>query len=160
MLYSCRCKDNYIVTSSLTATEAVRHSMGMSMGMSTWGSECQTYDSILATLEEIGDGSDHVKAVEAKGLYHQVATFAFIISLVLSSTKSLLDQLQSTHVDFAVKLQISYLLHSQLWKSIVMTLPGKKCMIMLRVLQNYTVLKRHSQLGPDGGHFLNVYKMV
>ena len=62
---------------------------------------CRTYDSILATLEDIGDGSDHVKAVEAKGLYHQVATFAFIISLVLSSTKSLLDQLQSTHVDFA-----------------------------------------------------------
>ena len=67
---------------------------------------CRTYDSILATLEEIGDGSDRAKAVEAKGLYHQVATFVFIVSLVifdriLSCTKSLSDQLQSTHVDLA-----------------------------------------------------------
>ena len=68
---------------------------------------CRTYDSILATLvEEIGDGSDRAKAVEAKGLYHQAATFAFIVSLVifdriLSCTKSLSDQLQSTHVDLA-----------------------------------------------------------
>ena len=36
---------------------------------------CRTYDSLLATLEEIGDGSDHMKAVEAKGLYYQIASF-------------------------------------------------------------------------------------
>ena len=43
---------------------------------------CRTYDCILATLEEIGDGNDHAKAIEAKGLYCQVATFSFILSLV------------------------------------------------------------------------------
>ena len=44
---------------------------------------CRTYNSLLATLEEIGDSSDHAKAIEAKGLYCQVATFAFIILLVM-----------------------------------------------------------------------------
>ena len=38
---------------------------------------CQTYDSLLAKLEEIGDGSDHMKAVEAKGLYYQIASEFF-----------------------------------------------------------------------------------
>ena len=36
---------------------------------------CRTYDCVLATLEEIGDGSDRAKAIEAKGLYCQVSTF-------------------------------------------------------------------------------------
>ena len=67
---------------------------------------CRTYDSFLATLEDIGDGSDHMKAIEAKGLYYQIANFSFIASLVtydriLSCTKNLSDQLQSTKVDLA-----------------------------------------------------------
>ena len=67
---------------------------------------CRTYGCILATLEEIGDGSDHSKAIEAKGLYFQIATFSFILSLVmfdkiLSCSKSLSDQLQSTNIDLA-----------------------------------------------------------
>ena len=65
---------------------------------------CRTYDSLLITLEDIGDGSDRMKAVEAKGLYYQVATFSYIVTLVmfdriLSCTKCLSDQLQSTQVD-------------------------------------------------------------
>ncbi len=40
---------------------------------------CRTYNSLLAMLEEIGDSSDHAKAIEAKGLYCQVVTLAFII---------------------------------------------------------------------------------
>ena len=65
---------------------------------------CRTYDCLLVTLEDIGDGPDHAKAVEAKGLYYQVKQFSFIINLVifdriLSCTRSLSDQLQSTHVD-------------------------------------------------------------
>ena len=67
---------------------------------------CRTYDCILATLEEIGDGSDHAKAIETKGLYFQIATFSFILSLImfdkiLSCSKSLSDQLQSTNIDLA-----------------------------------------------------------
>ncbi len=67
---------------------------------------CRTYDSLLATLNEIGNGSDSAKAVEARGLCHQVAAFSFLISLVtfdriLSCTKSLSDHLQSTQIDLA-----------------------------------------------------------
>ena len=67
---------------------------------------CRTYDSLSATLEEIGDGADHMKVVEAKGLYYPIASFSFIVSLVtfdriLSCTKCLSDQLQSTQVDLA-----------------------------------------------------------
>ena len=67
---------------------------------------CRTYDSLLATLEDIGDSSDHMKAIDAKGLYYQVANFSFIVYLVmferiLSCTKCLSDQLQSTQVDLA-----------------------------------------------------------
>ena len=61
---------------------------------------CQTL------LQEIGYCSDHTKAIGAKGLYYQVATFPFIVSLVmfdriLSCTKSISDQLQSSEVDLA-----------------------------------------------------------
>ena len=67
---------------------------------------CHTYDSLLATLQEISYGSDHTKAIEAKSLHCQVATFAFIVTLVMfdripSCTKSLSDHLQSTQVDLA-----------------------------------------------------------
>ena len=43
---------------------------------------CYTYDALLATLEEISDGSDQAKAVEAKGFLYQVKSFRFIFSLV------------------------------------------------------------------------------
>ena len=70
---------------------------------------CRTYDSLLATLEDIGDGSDHTKAFEAKGLYYQIANFSFIVSLVmfdriLSCTKCLSGQLQ---VDLAQAADLS-----------------------------------------------------
>lgn len=60
----------------------------------------------MATLEEIRDGNDRAKAIDAKGLYFQVDTFSFILSLVMfdkiqSCTKSLSDQLQSTNIDLA-----------------------------------------------------------
>ena len=68
---------------------------------------CCTYDCILATLREVGNGSDSTKAVEARGLCHQVAAFPFLVSLVtfdriLSCTKSLSDHLQSTEIDQSV----------------------------------------------------------
>ena len=65
---------------------------------------CCTYNSILLTLEEISLSSDHSKAVEAKGLLYQVQSFSFIVSVVvfdqiLSCTKQLSDQLQSSKID-------------------------------------------------------------
>ena len=64
---------------------------------------CVAHDCLLATLEDISDGPDHAKALEAKGFYHQVRAFSFIISLVvfdkvLSCTKALSDQLRSPQV--------------------------------------------------------------
>ena len=67
---------------------------------------CRTYDAILATLESVGDGSDSEKAIEANGLYHQVAKFSFLLNLVtfdkvLSCTKGLSDHLQNTDLDLS-----------------------------------------------------------
>jgi len=56
-------------------------------------------------LQTVGNGTDSDKAVEANGLYHQVSKF-FLLNLVafdkiLSCTKGLSDQLQSTEIDFS-----------------------------------------------------------
>ena len=55
---------------------------------------CRTYDSLLATLHDISESNDHLKAVEARGFLHNVAKFRFIVSLItfdriLSCTNSL-----------------------------------------------------------------------
>ena len=44
---------------------------------------CHTYDAILATLSEIADGDDAVRAVNAKGLLSQAKSFSFILVLVI-----------------------------------------------------------------------------
>ena len=73
---------------------------------------CQTFDSLVATLSEIAEGDpDPDKAVTARGLLHQVKSISFLISLVsfdqiLSSTKHLSDQLQSSHVDLATAVDL------------------------------------------------------
>ena len=66
---------------------------------------CSTFDSVLATLEEIA-GEDRTRATEATGIWTQVQTFKFLVSLItfwriLSCTKSLSDQLQSREMDLA-----------------------------------------------------------
>ena len=66
---------------------------------------CRTYNSLLLTLDEISLSSDYSKAVEANGLLHQVQSFSFIVSLdlfdrILSCTKQLSDQLQSSKIFF------------------------------------------------------------
>ena len=33
---------------------------------------CQMYNSLLGTLQDISEGTDHSKAVEARGLHHIV----------------------------------------------------------------------------------------
>ena len=102
MLFSCRNSKNSTLTNSLYNCK----SFVILDGHGSVNATCRTYDSLLTTLEDIGDGSDHIKAIEAKGLYYQVANFSFIVSLVmfdriLSCTKCLSDQLQSTQVDLA-----------------------------------------------------------
>ena len=68
---------------------------------------CRTYDSLLPTIEEVAESSDPQKAVEAQGLLHQVKAFQFVISLImfdriLSCTKQLSDQLQSSTIDLSI----------------------------------------------------------
>ena len=68
---------------------------------------CCTYDALLLTIEEVAESSDSSKAIEARGLYHQVKAFSFIVSLVvfdriLSCTKHLSDQLQSSTIDLSI----------------------------------------------------------
>ena len=63
-------------------------------------------DSDIATLEEIANGEDRSRAIEATGIWTQVQTFKFLVSLItfwriLSCTKSLSDQLQSREMDLA-----------------------------------------------------------
>ena len=65
-----------------------------------------SYDSIIATLEEIAEDTDKSKAVQAVGHLDQIRTFKFLGSLiifqrVMSLTKCLSDQLQSKTVDLA-----------------------------------------------------------
>ena len=79
---------------------------------------CLTYDCLLATLEDIADdASDCVKAVQAKGLYHQVKPFSFLVSLVtfdkiLSFTKHASDQLQSPDLDLSSAADLVAATHS------------------------------------------------
>ena len=65
-----------------------------------------TFDAIVATLEYVGNDDDKNKAIEAKGILLQIQTFKFLITLILfwrilSLTKSLSDQLQSTNINTA-----------------------------------------------------------
>lgn len=68
---------------------------------------CNSYHSLLLTIEEVGMSSDARKAVEARGLLHQIKSFSFIVSVVmfdriLGCTKQLSDQLQSSKIDLSV----------------------------------------------------------
>ena len=67
---------------------------------------CSTFESVLATLEEIANGKDRSRAIEAAGIWTHVQSFKFLVLLItfwriLSCTKSLLDQLQSKQLDLA-----------------------------------------------------------
>ena len=105
---------------------------------------CLTFDSVLATLQEIREGTDSVKAVEATGLYHQVATFSFIVSLVtfykiLQCTKNLSDQLQSSSIDLACAADLVLTTKTTLEEYRKVKAFGQKCFSMLRVLQYITI---------------------
>ena len=57
-------------------------------------------------MEDVIDGQDRGKGVEAKGLYHQIKSFSFLVSLVtfdkiLSCIKHLSDELQSSSINLA-----------------------------------------------------------
>ena len=69
---------------------------------------CRTYNSLILTVEEVADSSvtKYSQAIEARGLCDQIKSFPFIISLItfdriLSCTKQLSDQLQSSSIDLS-----------------------------------------------------------
>ena len=122
---------------------------------------CRTYDSLLATLEDIGDSSDHMKAIEAKGLYYQVANFSFIVYLVmfdriLSCTKCLSDQLQSTQVDLAKAADLVLATKSTLEEYRTDTFWEKIYAHSQKIAELHTI---EMSLPADKGNFLNVTRM-
>ena len=67
---------------------------------------CCTYDSVLSTLDEVSEGVDRTKAIEAKSLLLQIKSFKFLLLLImfdriLTCTKSLSDHLQNAQVNLA-----------------------------------------------------------
>ena len=71
-----------------------------------WACRCRTLDAVLSTLEDIAESDDHTKAVEARGIFLQVNSFGFLITLIifdriLTCTKSLSDFLQRKNCDLA-----------------------------------------------------------
>ena len=69
-----------------------------------------TFTSLIATLEEVGEGDDRSCAVEARGLLYQVKTFPFIICLstfnLLSITNALSKTLQDRKLDLAAASEL------------------------------------------------------
>ena len=67
---------------------------------------CRTFDAVLLTVEEVAESTDASKVIEARGLYNQVKSFSFLISLItfdkiLICTKQLSEQLQSSTVELS-----------------------------------------------------------
>ena len=66
--------------------------------------------TVLLALEEIAESTDASKAVEASGLHCQVKSFFFISLItfdrVVTCTKQLSDQLQSSTLDLSVASQL------------------------------------------------------
>jgi len=65
-----------------------------------------TFSTVLATLEEIAEGSGSDRVVEARGLLFQVNSFQFLLSLLLferifSITAKLSDLLQAQRLNYA-----------------------------------------------------------
>ena len=114
---------------------------------------CYTYDSILLTMEDVIDGQDYVKAVEAKGLYHQIKSFSFLTSLVtfdriLSCTKHLSDEIQSSSINLA-SVQTLLMLLRKLFRTIKVMICGKRFMHMLCKSQTFMELSvKHKQSQP------------
>lgn len=72
---------------------------------------CRTFDSILLTVEEVAESQDVSKAIEARGLYHQLHSFSFLISLItfdriLTCTKQCSDKLQCSSLDLSLALEL------------------------------------------------------
>jgi hypothetical protein len=72
---------------------------------------CRTFDSLLLTIEDVVDGRDVKKAIEARGLYHQIKSFPFLVSLItfdqiLTCTKQLSDQMQSSTLDLSLATEL------------------------------------------------------
>ena len=99
----------------------------------------------MATLHDISESNDHLKAVEARSFLHHVAKFRFIVSLItfdriLSCTNSLSDQLQSVQIDLSSAANLVQATKNSL-KSIELMSFGVKYIVMPKMLQSYIVLR-------------------
>lgn len=67
---------------------------------------CSTFDAVVVALQSIMDGDDKAKAIEASGIFLQIHSFKFLMTLiifwrVLFCTKRLSDHLQSKQMDIS-----------------------------------------------------------
>ena len=69
---------------------------------------CRAYDSLVHTVEDVAYSTvnEYSQAIEARGLLYQIKSFSFVIALItfdriLSSTKQLSDNLQSSSIDLS-----------------------------------------------------------
>ena len=74
---------------------------------------CCTFDPILLTVEEVAESQDVRKAIEARGLYHLLHSFSFLISLItfdriLTCTKQCSDKLQRSSLDLSFSLRACF----------------------------------------------------
>lgn len=61
--------------------------------------------TILLTVSQVSESRDTNKVIEARGLYHQLSSFSFLLTLItfdkiLTCTKHLSDQLQDPILTF------------------------------------------------------------
>ena len=103
---------------------------------------CSSFGSVLATLEEIANGDDRSRVIEATGILSQVQTSKFLVSLItfwrlFSCTKGLSDQLQNRQLDLAKAADL--VLATK--KNLEPTVNGTVSMSMPWMLHNSIVLQ-------------------
>ena len=104
---------------------------------------CHTLDAILATLDDIAEDSDGMKATQGTGLLLQVKSFKLLLCLiifdkVLSVTKGLSDVLKNTSLDLAKAADL--LSGSTETLEDGLTTTGTVSLLMQKMLLVFTVL--------------------
>ena len=74
---------------------------------------CRTYDFLILTVEEVAESSTYTQQLQARGLDHQLKSFSFLVALVrfdciLTCTKKLSDQLQSSSIDLSLASELAF----------------------------------------------------
>ena len=112
--------------------------------------------TILVRVEEVAESQDVSKAIKVRGLYHQLHSFSFLISLItfdqiLTCKKQLLDKLQCSSLDFSLASELILATNSLLTEYRTTTYWNKlnEYAVELAKLHDITI-DSHSQRGTWG----------